>query len=691
MHRRFLSLALVAVGCASSASSATSPVTVQAAGGPSSTGQALVGTGSPEIGAFGFDETGMERSIEPGDDFYTFANGQWAERTEIPPDRADFGQFTVLLDRSQKQVRAILEEAQAQADSKIGRAYRSYLDDSTIEGRGLEPIQPWLKEIDAVRSKQDYAVLVGKAARRFIRGPFHGMVVQDDRRPDEYIYRIHQAGIGLPDRDYYLEDQERLKTIREAYVEHLANMLRLAGETRVESRAKAVLALETEIARVHWTRDDATDATKTYNKMTVESLAESMKGFDLAAYLDVIEANDMREVVVGQPSAIRSIAEILAATDLAVLKDQMLLASLRHYSTVLPEAIDSEQFRFYGSVLQGIPAQKDRWKRAVEYTENVVGELVGQAYAERHFPPEYKAVVTELVDQILAAMERRIDRLTWMQAETKQRAKAKLANFTVKVGYPDKWRDMSALEIEANDAFGNVTRAEAWEFADQMSKLGQPIRKWEWQLSPQTVNAYADFGMMEIVFPAAILQPPFFDPHADPAVNYGGIGAVIGHEISHHFDDQGAKYNETGALEDWWTPADRTAFEAAGKALVAQYDAYEPLPGQFVLGNFTLGENIGDVAGLTIAYDAYRHSLGDQEAALIDGFTGDQRFFLGWAQVWRRNYREAALANRLLVDPHSPAIQRVWVVRNLDAWYDAFNVESGKKLYLSPKERVHIW
>jgi putative endopeptidase len=369
----------------------------------------------------------------------------------------------------------------------------------------------------------------------------------------------------------------------------------------------------------------------------------------------------------------------------------MVVRSLDSYANVLPKAVDAENFAFYGTTLGGAPEQPVRWKRAVRFTENVLGEEVGKEYAALHFPSEYKASINALVDNVMGAMVRRIDALEWMQAETKTRAKAKAKNFTVKVGYTDKWRDYSGLEIDAGDAFGNLMHSRHFEHEYEMGKLGGAIRRYEWGMLPQTVNAYANFGMMEVVFPAAILQPPFFDPGADAALNYGGIGAVIGHEISHHFDDQGAKYDENGALNDWWTKADIAAFDKAGKALIAQYDAYEGLPGQFVKGEFTLGENIGDLAGLTIAYDAYRHSLGGKEAPVLGGLTGDQRFFLGWAQVWRRKYRKENLANRLLTDPHSPSIQRTWVVRNLDKWYPAFDVKPGQKLYLAPDKRVRVW
>ena len=369
----------------------------------------------------------------------------------------------------------------------------------------------------------------------------------------------------------------------------------------------------------------------------------------------------------------------------------MLVNSLSTFSNVLPDSVADTTFAFYGTTLQGTPQREPRWKRGVGLTEGTVGDEVGKAYAAKYFPPETKAAMDVLVKNVLAAMGRRIDNLAWMQPETKVKARAKLANFTTKIGYPDRWKDYSTLKIVRGDVFGNDLRSNQWGFDDNMSKLGQPIRRWEWGMLPQTVNAYANFGMNEVVFPAAILQPPFFDAKADAAVNYGGIGAVIGHEISHHFDDQGSKYDAMGKLSDWWTESDVKAFEAAGKKLIAQYDAYKIFPDASVKGEFTLGENIGDLAGLTIAYDAYRTSLNGKEPPVLDGMTGDQRFFLGWAQVWRRNYREANLRQRLITDPHSPSVQRAWVVRNLDKWYDAFQPNVDGKIYLKPEDRVRIW
>ena len=644
----------------------------------------------PQLGTYGFDSEGMDTSVSPADDFYLYANGKWAEKTQIPADKSNYGMFTALDDLSKDRVKLVLEAEKDVKGSKAGDVYASYLDTATVEKKGLKPIQPWLKQVRGIKSKAAFEKMLPTAARNGVGALFGGFVGQDDKNPDVYIFQIYQGGTGLPDRDMYLVENDKFEAIRKAYKEYLAKMLTLAGEKNAVARADAIFAMEKKIAEVQWTREDSSDATKTYNKMTLAELDALTPGLKLSSVLTGVSPK-ITEVVVGQPSAITGIAKIFADTDLAVLKDQMVVNSLATFSNVLPDSVSDTTFAFYGTTLQGTPQREPRWKRGVSLTEGTVGDEVGKAYAAKYFPPETKAAMNVLVKNVLAALGRRIDNLSWMQPQTKVKAQAKLANFTTKIGYPDRWKDYSKLKIVRGDLYGNDLRANQWGFDDNISKLGGPIRRWEWGMLPQTVNAYANFGMNEIVFPAAILQPPFFDPKADPAINYGGIGAVIGHEISHHFDDQGAKYDENGKLSDWWTESDVKAFEAASKKLIAQYDAYKIFPDASVKGEFTLGENIGDLAGLTIAYDAYRTSLNGKEPPVIDGMTGDQRFFLGWAQVWRRNYREANLRQRLITDPHSPSAQRAWVVRNLDKWYDAFQPKADGKLYLKPEERVRIW
>ncbi|APL95669.1 M13 family peptidase [Sphingobium indicum] len=644
----------------------------------------------PTYGSYGFDSAGMDKSVKPGDDFYDYANGAWTKNTPIPADKSNYGAFNTLDDLSRERTKAILDAAQADPDSKIGNAYASYLDAATVEKKGLTPAQPWLAKIRAVKDKAAYARLAAEAARAGIDGPFGFYVNQDDKDPETYILVLHQSGLGLPDRDFYLEPDAKMAAIRTAYVAHLEKMLTLAGEADAKARAAALMAFETEVAKVHWTQVDSRDADKTYNKMTLADLQKAAPGFDFAAYF---AANKLapKDLLVSQPSAVAGEAALIAKAPVGLLKDALLLRTLHGFADTLPDAIANENFAFYGTTLSGTPEREARWKRAVDFLKSSMGEEVGKVYVAQYFPPETKAAMDRLVKNVIAAMGRRIDGLSWMSDPAKARAHKKLAAFTPKIGYPDKWRDYSGLTMKRDDLFGNALRSNQFEFDYQMGKLGKPIYRWEWGMTPMEINAYANFGMVEIVFPAAILQPPFFDPHADPAVNYGGIGAVIGHELSHHFDDQGAKYDETGKLNQWWSDQDVANFKALTDRLVKQYDAYEPFPGAHVKGAFTLGENIGDLAGVAVALDAYHASLGGKPAPVIDGTTGDERFFLGWAQVWRRNYREPNLRQRLVTDPHSPSQYRADTVRNFDQWYSAFKPEADGKIYLAPQDRVKIW
>jgi putative endopeptidase len=645
---------------------------------------------APTYGTFGFDTAGMDPAVAPGENFFDYADGGWVKATAIPADKAAFGMFTVLDDLSKQRTQGILKAELANPSSKIGNAYASYLDLATVEARGLAPIRPWLDHIKALSDKAGYPALVAEAARNGVRGPFRFGVDQDDKDPQTYAIGMSQGGLGLPDRDYYLTDNAKMAEVRTAYVAHLAKLLDLVGEPDGMARARAVMALETEIAKVHWTRVDSRDADKTYNRMTLTELAAAAPGFDFAAMFKTVGLTP-GYVLVAQPSAFTGEAKLIASADLAVLKDMLLLRSLDSFATYLPEAIAKESFAFNGTVLTGTPEREERWRRAVSFTTGVLSDDIGKIYVAHYYPPETKAAADGLVQNIIAAMGERIDKLDWMAPETKLKAHEKLAAFTPKIGYPSRWRDYSDLEIRRDDLFGNALRARQFEFAYNLGKLGKPIYRWEWGMTPMTINAYANFPMVEIVFPAAILQPPFFDPKADPAINYGGIGVVIGHELSHHFDDQGAKYDKTGKLTKWWTEADIAAFNASEAKLAAQYDKYEPLPGLHIQGKLTLGENSADLAGLALAYDAYHKSLGGKPAPVIDGLTGDQRFYLGYAQVWRIKFREAALRQRLLTDPHSPGEYRVWEVRNVDAWYRAFSPKPTDKMYLKPEDRVKIW
>jgi putative endopeptidase len=643
-----------------------------------------------EIGTFGFDTAGMDRTIQPGNDFYGYANGTWAKTTPIPADKSNYGSFNVLDDLSRERTRGLIEEQAKDPNSRIGAAYASFMDQAAIEAKGLAPFQPWLSQIAAVDSKSDLPALYAEANKLSISGPFGGYVGQDDKAPETYALSIFQGGLGMPDRDYYLSKDTKLAETKAKYLQHLTNVLTLAGQPNPAARAKAILDLETNIAKVSWTRTESRDADKTYNTMTVAQLEKRAPGYDFSTFFKDAGV-DVDSVIVAQPSAVTGIASLIAKTPLSVLKDQLLVRSLDGYAAYLPSAFDKEQFSFYGTALSGTPEQEARWKRAVDFTTNTLGDDVSKLYVARYFPPETKAAADTMVKNIIAAMDRRIDQLEWMSPETKVKAHAKLAAFTPKIGYPSQWRDMSGLEIDRNDVLGNAMRSAEFDHAYNVGKLGKPIYRWEWGMTPMTINAYANFGMVEIVFPAAILQPPFFDPNADPALNYGGIGAVIGHELSHHFDDQGAKYDLTGKLIDWWTPGDTKAFSARLDKLEKQYNAYEPLPGMHVNGKLTMGENVADLAGLTVAHDAYIASLNGAEPPVVDGMTADERFYLGWAQVWRRNYREANLRQRLLTDPHSPSEQRTDIVRNMDPWYKAFDVAPGQTLYLTPENRVRIW
>jgi putative endopeptidase len=651
----------------------------------------------PDIGDFGFDTAGMDRSVPPGEDFYMFANGTWNKDTVIPADKARFGAFDVLSDRSLSRSRSIIEAAAkagpaGDADAqKVGAYYTAYMDEAGIEARGLKPLQPMLAQFAAITTRAQLAEALGALQQLGVPTPIRISVQQDPKAPQRYMVDLRQGGIGLPDRDYFLVDTPKFADTRDKYRAHIAIMFRLAGLSEPEVRAKAVFDLEHDIAQAQWTRIEQRDPVKSYNLRDVAGLSSGAPGFDWPAFLAAAGLGNETQFNATEPSAFAGFAKLSADRPLPVWRDYMTLRLLEARAGVLPKAIRDEAFAFNGTVLSGQPEEQPRWKRAVNATNGALGEAVGKLYVAQYFTLAAKVQADTLVANLRAAMAARIETLDWMSPATKAQAEIKLASFDPKIGYPSKWRDYTALKASTDDAFGNANRAQAFEYQRNLHKLGGPLDRTEWGMTPQTVNAYYNPPKNEIVFPAAILQAPFFDPNADPAVNYGGIGVVIGHEISHGFDDQGRQYDSTGTLRDWWTPEDAAKFKVRADRLIAQYDAYEVLPGTHIKGGLTLGENIADLAGLRISYDAYHLSLHGKPAPVIDGLTGDQRFFLGFAQVWRERQRDAALLSQVTSNPHSPGEQRASTVRNFDPWYAAFNPKPGGKLYLTPEQRVRIW
>ncbi|MEO8698929.1 MAG: M13 family metallopeptidase [Kofleriaceae bacterium] len=651
----------------------------------------------PELGTWGFDSKGMDTTVAPGKSFYQYANGSWVKNTPIPADKSNYGMFTALADRSDDRTKQIILTAKGAPGTeagKIGDYYKSFMDEAAIEAAGLKPIQASLDKIAAIKDVKGLTAAFATSARHFQKGPFATVVTQDDREPEIHIANIGQSGLGLPDRDMYDVKAKQFEPVREGYKKYIVAMLELAGTPDAAKRGAAIYALEEKIAAVHWTRVQNRDPQKTYNKWTVAQLSQKAPGVDWKLWLQDTGLGGEKFVNVNQPGPVAAIAKLATSQPLAVWKDYLTLRLLADTSDYLPKKFVDTSFEMYGKTLSGTPQIKDRWKRGVDEVTGALGEAVGKLYVDKYFNAATKAQADKLVGNLLTAMGQRLDALTWMTDATKAKAKAKLATYNPKIGFPKKWRDYSTLEVKAGDPVGNAMRAAAFEYDRRLAKLGKPVDRDEWGMTPMTVNAYYNPSLNEIVFPAAILQPPFFDPNADDAVNYGGIGAVIGHEISHGFDDQGSQYDATGALKNWWGKDDTTKFKAATKRLVAQYDGYCPVqkPTKLcVKGALTLGENIADLAGLTVAYSAYKLSLGGKEAPVIEGVTGDQRFFLGWAQVWRRSYRDQEFANRLSTDVHSPSEFRTSVVRNLDAWYNAFKPAATDDLFLADDKRIKIW
>ncbi|MEH3106558.1 MAG: M13 family metallopeptidase [Sphingomonas fennica] len=657
---------------------------------------AVAAGAAPQLGTFGVDVGGMDRTIRPGDDFNGFVNGGWAARTPIPADKARYGAFNMLADQSDERTRTVIEAAAADPAAtpearKAADLYTSFMDEAGIEARGTAPLKADLARLDAMKTPADLAEAFAAGSRYGFDTPIGVGVQIDARDPDAYVPTIAQGGLGLPDRDYYLDKTNpRFAEARAAYQRHIAKMLDLAGVADGAAKAAAVLALETRLAEVQWSRVDTRQAEKRYNPVPVAELATRYPGLDWATYLKTVDLAGQPRVIVAQPSAIAATAKLAGEVPIATWRAYLAFHVVSARADVLPKAFVDEDFAFQ-RVLTGQPELKARWKRGVDFVNGGVGDAVGKLYVARYFPPDAKAKADALVTNLMAAMRVRLQQVPWMAPETRAKAVAKLASFRPKIGYPDVWEDYGAVTVRADDAYGNLQRTTAARFDRDVARLGRPADRAKWLMTPQTVNAYAYPVWNEVVFPAAILQPPFFDPAADPAVNYGAIGAVIGHEISHHFDDQGRKYDATGRLADWWTPADVARFKALTDKVVKQYGAYEALPGVKVNGELTLGENIADLAGLTVAHDAWLLSLNGKPAPVIGGFTGEQRFFLGFAQVWREKARDSFLQRQVASDPHSPGALRPRVVRNLDAWYGAFGAKPGDRLWLAPADRIKVW
>jgi putative endopeptidase len=662
-------------------------------------------------GTFGVDPASMDRSVRPGDDFWSYVNGSWARTVEIPADRGALSQVARLNDLSSSQVKAILEEMIARRgslsgdDARVADFYASLMDQAAIDARGAAPLLDDLKPVRAAATHSALAAQMGRLARewqgtpplgrmpRYFPSIFPIGIGQDSKDPDKYMPGLGQGGLGMPNRDYYLKDDAEAKKTQDAYRAHLANMLRLTGAPDAEAvrRAAAVYELERAIAGAHWPLADSRDADKTYNPWSLADLKTKAPDFDWQAYTAALGLERRPTFVVGETTAVSAMAKLFAATPLPVLKDWLTIRLAKDRALVLPSAFAKEEFAFSGGVLGGATEAPARWLQAIELTANAMTDAVSRPYIERHFPAETKAAMDELVKNVLAAMDRRLANLSWMAPETKVKARAKLAAFTPMIGYPEKWRSYDGLAVQRGRAYENFKAAARFDYDRNLARIDRPVDRKEWWMMPITANAYASFANNVIVFPAGYLQPPHFDAGADPAVNYGAIGYVIGHEISHHFDDQGSKYDPQGRLNKWWTDEDVARFNERKAKLVAQYDAYEALPGLNIRGAQTLGENIADNAGLAVAWDAYQLSLGGKPAPVIDGFTGAQRFFMGRAQVNKVAFREAELRKSVLSGVHSPSKWRTWSVRNHDAWYDAFAVKPGDKLYLAPAERVKIW
>jgi putative endopeptidase len=653
--------------------------------------------GRPAIGSFGIDMTSVNPNVKPGEDFFQYVNGAWLDSNTIPDDRISWGTNEMLIVKAEHDVRAIIEEAAASGGApgsnrqKIADYYNAYLDHDAIDARGLEPIQASLAQIAALRTHEDVVRFVGTPGNgvSFPIGIYIGL---DERDPNRYLPQMTHGGLGLPEREYYRSDGRQFPELRAGYEAACANMLGLIGQSGGAAKAAGIMALERRIAELHWPIADRRERERTYNLLTRAQVRALAPGFPWDAYFEARGLANQNEIVVAELSAMGPLANLVVTTPVATWRDYLSWHFVRTRSSLLPRSIDDATFEFYGKQLSGQQRQRERWQRAIQAVNGALGEAVGEIYVQRHFPPETKAQALELVENMRRAYGDRIDQSPWMSAETKVRAREKLATFRPKIGYPDRWKDYSGFEVRAGDAYGNQQRLAIWDWQNDLNRLGRPSDREEWFMNPHSVNAYYNPPFNEIVFPAGYLQPPLFDPNADPAVNYGAIGGVIGHEMGHGFDDQGAKSDAHGVLRDWWNEDDVRRFREVTDRLADQYSQFEPLPGLHLNGRLSLGENIGDCGGLQVALHAYRISLNGEEPPVLEGTTGLQRFFMGRAQHRKQLQREQALRNQVMTGPHSPARYRInGPARNMDAWYEAFNVQPGDALYLPPEERVTIW
>lgn len=655
----------------------------------------------------GLDISGMDRAVKPGDDFFEYANGGWLEQTEIPADRAAWSSFSLLAQEVNRRTSDLLREAAASDAApgsetrKIGDFYIAYMNEGTIEQRGMAPLEPELQAIAAIQDKKQLAQFLGAQMRadvdplnatNYHTDRLFGLWVSSDfHNPDRNAAYLLQGGLGMPDRDNYLETDEKSQALQSQYRDHIAAVLKLAGVSDASAKADRIYALEHKIASTHVSRTDSVDVHKADNRWSKADFAAKAPGMDWGAYFSAAGLGKLSSLMVWHPSAVTGSSALVASEPLSVWKEYLIFHTIDRGSPLLPKAFADEHFAFYGTALTGATEMRARWKRAVNATNAVLGDAVGKLYVKRYFPPEAKAQAQDMVKHIIAAFRHRIDQLEWMAPETKAKAKAKLATLYVGIGYPESWRDYTGFDVSPTDAFGNWQRASSFQYEQALAKLDKPVDKHQWEMTPQTVNALNLPLQNALNFPAAILNPPFFDPQASRAQNYGAMGVVIGHEISHSFDDQGSQFDAQGRLANWWTAADLAHFEAAGQRLVKQYNAYEPLPGLHINGQLTLSENIADLAGLSAAFDGYRASYDGKEGPTEQGLTGDQQFFVSFAQIWRVKFRPQALRASLMTNGHSPGPYRADTVRNVNSWYTAFDVEPGQKLYLAPDARVQVW